>query len=62
MSTVGNEDSILAVETFLFEILQFLEEGGDIDNDTGTDEIEAFGVNQSYSQLVKVTVIETRFL
>lgn len=53
MRAVRNEQTTGAVETLLFEIIEFLEHGRDVDDQTRADESDTLWVDQTTRQRVK---------
>ena len=55
VASVGYEDAIVDVlQALLLDGLQFREEGGHVDDDTGSDEVHAVGVHEAGGQEVEV--------
>ncbi len=55
MCPIANEDALLGIfQSFGFQILQFLEESWNVENNSGTDQIIAVGVDKSRWQKMEI--------
>ena len=55
VATVGNEDTVVDIgETLLLELAELTEEAGDVEDDGGTDEVHAVGVDETRGKKMEV--------
>ena len=57
VAAVGDEDTVVDVgEALLLELAELTEEAGDVEDDRGTDEVHAVGVDETRGEKVEVVL------